>query len=98
MQKSYWTYQKRDVDQPWAVNAILTYPRGHKEKSKIAFDIYSECIANSVHCITINEKCYLSNVDIVSRLIDVIGVFSTIVKEDEAQLTYFINHILPEGI
>lgn len=95
MQSSYWTYQKREVSGSWAINAILTYPRGHKEKAAVAFVIYSEKIYNSVHCMTINKHRYLHRNSVKKRLIDALDAFSIVTKEDEEQITDFIKHILP---
>lgn len=96
MKKSFWAYQKRADKTPWVINAILEFPRGHREKAAITFDIYSDKIDNSVHCTRINKRRYMYLDDAIGALIDVINAYSIITKEDELQLQEFVTHILHE--
>ena len=94
MQKKLWAYQYEEVADPWAICAVLTYPRGSPEKKKVALDVYSELIPNEHRLLRLESKSYDSAEEISDDLTDLIACFDELSERDQVQIENFSKTIL----
>lgn len=98
MQEKHWTFQYRADPKPWAICAIVTFPRGNERAKKVAFDIYSEKIRSKAHCYRLTAQHYDDAPDPVELMTGVlinllVAVDYSIREEDEEQIRSFIKTI-----
>lgn len=94
MQKKFWVYQFRENKYPWAICAIVSFPRGNEAKKKVAFDIYSELISNDAHVVHIEAQRY-ENPQLPSNVLtDAIRSFDGIHERDYLQIFDFVDSVL----
>ena len=79
---------------PWAICAILTYPRGSPEKKKVALDVYSELIPNEHRLLRLESKSYDSAEEISDDLTDLIACFDELSERDQVQIENFSKTVL----
>lgn len=94
MKVKMWDYQFERRRYPWAICAILEFPRGSPEKKKVALDVYCETIPNKAHLVRLESKRYESADELRDTLTDILAAFSEISERDAHQLERFSHDIL----
>lgn len=94
MQKKFWCYQFRETKSPWAIGAIVSFPRGNEKKKKVAFDIYSELIPNDAHVLRVDSQRYDDTMIATNMLTDLIRCFYEVNEGDYKQIADFVVSIL----
>lgn len=94
MQLRVWDYQFEEREHPWAICAILTFPRGSPEKKRVAFDVYCELIPNEARLVRLEAKRYVDEAQACGTLTDMIACFSEVSERDAKQLRRFVKSIL----
>lgn len=84
--KDYWVYQKRKVENPWAIYFCKVYTRGKREDTFFDWTIYHDAIGNetnsrsgiNLHCATVSEY--------VDAIAQELAKVCKVTREDENQL------------
>lgn len=93
MRKKLWAYQYEEVADPWAICAVLIYPRGSPEKKRIALDVYSELIPNEHRLLRMQAKTYGSAEELGDDLTDLIACFDELSERDTKQVENFAKTV-----